>query len=37
VFLAIKALSAQVIHNEFVAVFGPDVATYSVVTKYLRQ
>ena len=37
VFLAMKELSAQAVHEELVAVLGPDAVAYSTVTKYLRQ
>jgi hypothetical protein len=35
--LAMKRLSVQANDNEFVAVPGPDVISYSTVTNYLRQ
>jgi hypothetical protein len=36
-FLAMKGLSARDVHNELVAVLGPDAIAYSTVTNYLRQ
>jgi hypothetical protein len=36
-FLTPKILSAPAADNEFTALLGVDVITYSVVTKYLRQ
>jgi hypothetical protein len=32
-----KRLLAQAIHNELVAVLGPDAIGYSTITNYLRQ
>jgi hypothetical protein len=32
-----KGLSARDVHNELVAVLGPDAIAYSTVTSYLRQ
>jgi hypothetical protein len=37
IFLAMKGLSFRDIHNELIAVLGPDATAYSTVTKYLRQ
>jgi hypothetical protein len=36
-FLAMKGLSAKDVHNELVAVLGPDAIAYSSVTSYPRQ
>jgi hypothetical protein len=36
-FLAMKGLSARDVHNELVAVLGPDAIAYSTVTSDLRQ
>jgi hypothetical protein len=36
-FLAMKGLSARDVHNELVAVLGPDAIVFSIVTSYLRQ
>jgi hypothetical protein len=36
-FLAMKRLSARDVHNELVAVLGPDAIAYSTVTNCLRQ
>jgi hypothetical protein len=36
-FLALKRLSAQAVHNELTIIFGPDEIAYSIVTSHLRQ
>jgi hypothetical protein len=36
-FLAMKGLSARDVHNELVAVLGPDAIVYLTVTSSLRQ
>jgi hypothetical protein len=36
-FIARKGLSALEIHNELIAVLGPEAVAYSTITKYRRQ
>jgi hypothetical protein len=37
VYLSLKGMSAREIHDDIVATIGPDTASYSSVTRYLRE
>jgi hypothetical protein len=36
-YLSLKGMSAREIHDDIVATLGPDVVSYSSVTRYLRE
>jgi hypothetical protein len=36
-YLSLKRMSAREIHNDIVAILGPDAVLYSPVTRYLRE
>jgi hypothetical protein len=36
-YLSLKGMSAREIHDDIVATLGPDAASYSSVTRYLRE